>query len=376
MILQALHNIQSSFRYLPAEQLYALSNQLRVPLHRIHEVASFYPFFRLQPPPQVDVKVCRDMACHLRGAALRPALTAQGNELGGKPARVVVVGVSCLGQCDYAPAVSINDHVYRGKTVSQLRNLVKLAADDKPLPRQHADRSPLGWKIDPYKGKPRYDAVRRFVEKRDADGVINALKIADLRGMGGAGFRTHLKWSAVREAPGAPKYVVCNADESEPGTFKDRELLRRAPLPRPRRDDPGGARHRGRERVRLLPARVRRGNRSRRGGRRQGDRGRRLREEHPRLRSFVHPGSLRQSRRLHSGRRDRLAGSDGGPPRRAAQQAAVPDDRRPVRQADRHQQRRDALLGARHRAERRRVVSRPGRRTVRAGCVLSRSAGT
>ena len=67
------------------------------------------------------------------------------------------------------------------------------------------------------------------MEKRDADGVINALKAADLRGMGGAGFRTHLKWSAVRGARGDVKYVVCNADESEPGTFKDRELLRRTP---------------------------------------------------------------------------------------------------------------------------------------------------
>src|SRR5579859_4692329 len=118
MIVQALHKIQNRYHYLPAEELGTLSKRLRVPLHTIHEVASFYPLFRLQPPPQVDVKVCRDMACHLRGAAqLRGALTAQGNELGGKPARVVVGGVSCLGQCDYAPAVSINNNVYRGKTV-------------------------------------------------------------------------------------------------------------------------------------------------------------------------------------------------------------------------------------------------------------------
>src|SRR5439155_18982645 len=64
---------------------------------------------------------------------------------------------------------------------------------------------------------------------RNADAVIEALKDANLRGMGGAGFPTHLKWSTVRRAPGDVKYVVCNGDESEPGTFKDRELLRRAP---------------------------------------------------------------------------------------------------------------------------------------------------
>ena len=230
MIVQALHDIQQRFHYLPADELQALSKRLGVPLHRIHEVASFYPLYRLHPPARVEVKVCRDMACHLRGAdQLRAALAAQGNEIGGSPPRVDVDGVSCLGQCDYAPAVSINDNVYRGKSQSQLCDLIKLAAANEPLPPQHGDRSPLGWKIDPYNGKPRYDAVRRFVENRDVDGIINALKVADLRGMGGAGFRTHLKWSAVRGAAGSPKYVVCNADESEPGTFKDRELLRRTP---------------------------------------------------------------------------------------------------------------------------------------------------
>ena len=230
MIVQALHEIQHRFHYLPAEELQALSRRLNVPLHRIHEVASFYPHYRLRPPPQVDVRVCRDMACCLRGAErLRDSLAAQANEIGGEPPRVVVGGVSCLGQCDHAPAVSINDQIYHGKTEAALRDLVKLAAANEPLPRQRADRSPLPWKIDPYGGQRRYDALRRFVEKRDADGVINALKVADLRGMGGAGFRTHVKWSAVRAAPGDVKYVVCNADESEPGTFKDRELLRRTP---------------------------------------------------------------------------------------------------------------------------------------------------
>ncbi len=230
MIVQALHEIQHRCRYLPEAELRALAQTLAVPLHRVYEVASFYPHYRLAPPATVEVKVCRDMACHLRGSApLRRALTAQANEIGGAPPQVAVGGVSCLGQCDRAPAVAINDQVYRGKTEAELRALVRLAAANEPLPPQHADRAPLGWKIDPYDGKPRYEALRRFIEGRDADGIINALKAADLRGMGGAGFRTHLKWSAVRAAPGNVKYVVCNADESEPGTFKDRELLRRTP---------------------------------------------------------------------------------------------------------------------------------------------------
>src|SRR5262249_9688370 len=128
-----------------------------------------------------------------------------------------------------APAVSINDHIYRGLSEAELQNYVRLAVAREPLPHQKAGREPLGWKIDPYNGKPEYEAVRRFAASRDADGILKNLEVAQLRGMGGAGFPTHRKWSAVRGAQDAQKYVICNADESEPGTFKDREVMRRTP---------------------------------------------------------------------------------------------------------------------------------------------------
>src|SRR5207248_2017030 len=83
-----------------------------------------------------------------------------------------------------------------------------------PLRRQHADRAPLGWRIDIYNGQPRYDAVRKLLETHDAVGVLKALEVAGLRGMGGAGFPTFRKWAAVRDAKSDDKYIVCNADES------------------------------------------------------------------------------------------------------------------------------------------------------------------
>ncbi len=228
MIVQELTHIQERCGYLPDNELNALSERLRVPLHRLHEVASFYPLYRRTPPPAVTVQVCRDMACHLRNAdGLQRDLEALGVEIGG--GRVEVKGVSCLGQCDRPVAVVVNDHVYRGLSDEELRDRVRKGAAGEPLPQQHADRAPLGWKIDPYNGEPRYDAVRRFVGDRNGDAILKALEISALRGMGGAGFPTFRKWSAVRGAPGDIKYVVCNADESEPGTFKDRELMRRAP---------------------------------------------------------------------------------------------------------------------------------------------------
>src|SRR5205823_5223948 len=120
---------------------------------------SFYPHYRLQPPPLVDVKVCRDMSCHLRGAnRVQRNLEAIANELGD--GHVAVGGASCLGQCDCPVAVSINDRVYRGLSEAVLRTRILSAAGKEPLPEQKADRAPLGWKIDPYDGQPRYEALR------------------------------------------------------------------------------------------------------------------------------------------------------------------------------------------------------------------------
>jgi NADH:ubiquinone oxidoreductase subunit F (NADH-binding)/NADH:ubiquinone oxidoreductase subunit E len=228
MIVQELHAIQERCGYLPADELRALAERINAPLHRLHEVASFYPHYRMQAPAAVEVGVCRDMTCHLRGSpSLRRNLESLAGELGPS---VLVKGVSCLGRCDSAPfAVSINDQVYWGLSETDLRNRVRAAAADEALPHHDADRSPAGWRIDPYEGKPRYDALRQFVKAPDPAALLKALETSGLRGMGGAGFPTFRKWTAVRTAPGDVKYVICNADESEPGTFKDRELLRRTP---------------------------------------------------------------------------------------------------------------------------------------------------
>jgi NADH:ubiquinone oxidoreductase subunit F (NADH-binding)/NADH:ubiquinone oxidoreductase subunit E len=228
MIVQRLSEIQHRHGYLPEGELKELSQRINEPLHRIHEVASFFPHYRLKPGPDVDVRVCRDMACHLHGAkALQAAMEGVANEFGG--GQVAVDGVSCLGQCDHAPAVTVNDMVYWDKSPLAIRGLVERALAKEELPRQHAPTGRLDWKIDPYGGEPTYEAIRQYVETRDADGLLKKLEVSTLRGMGGARFPTFRKWSAVRGAPGAVKYAVVNGDESEPGTFKDRELLRRAP---------------------------------------------------------------------------------------------------------------------------------------------------
>ncbi len=242
MIVQELHKLQHDHGYLPADELRALAERISVPLYRLHEVASYFPHYNLKPPAPVEVRVCRDMACHLHNSVgCRKSLEALAAEIGG--AQVNVGGASCLGRCDTPPAVAINDRVYWNRSSAELESIIRGTLAGQPLPPQPVEMGPLDWQIDPYKGQPTYAVIRRLIEEwkadperdtqrkrvRLTDPVLKELETGYLRGMGGAGFPTFKKWTIVRGAAGSPKYSVCNADESEPGTFKDRELLRRAP---------------------------------------------------------------------------------------------------------------------------------------------------
>src|SRR5437763_7069049 len=131
MIVQELRHIQERLGWIPKDEMRALAERLGVPLHRVHEVATFYPMYKLEAPKGVDVKVCRDMACHLRGSErLRQSLEGFAQEVHSRTGCPVEVGgVSCLGQCDRAIAVSVNDHyIYRGLPESQLKLCIEAAA--------------------------------------------------------------------------------------------------------------------------------------------------------------------------------------------------------------------------------------------------------
>ena len=227
MIFDELRDIQHRYGYLPAGELVALSRRSSLPLFRIHGVADFYPHFRLTPGAKAQAQICRDISCHLRGAsALRDGLRQRFR--GMSEDDVEVSEVSCLGQCDGAPAMAINGHIGRQVTLAQAEALVHSALGGVALPEPPVETSgPTQLRSDPYSRLSRYGAARKLIETRDFDGVIAQLKVAGLGGMGGAGFPTGIKWDAVRKAPGPEKYVICNADESEPGTIKDRFILQR-----------------------------------------------------------------------------------------------------------------------------------------------------
>jgi len=287
-LIQELQHLQHVHGYLSRDALESLSARNGAPLRRLHEVASFFPHFRLfEKPPAVTVQVCRDMTCHLRGSTVcREQLLHYSAEQGAE--RIRIEGVSCLGRCDQPLAVSINDRIFAAQSTDSIKQLIRQELTGTPAQPPAADRAAIpAWSIDPYEGQTPYAQVRKFCEmyrqwqpwmemrrkSRAANApapvavsesspaaspaasdpnqpldpyewVLREMEAGNLRGMGGAGFPAHMKWREVRKnplndritlqqgdyVPEAPcKYIVCNGDESEPGTFKDRELLARYP---------------------------------------------------------------------------------------------------------------------------------------------------
>jgi NADH:ubiquinone oxidoreductase subunit F (NADH-binding)/NADH:ubiquinone oxidoreductase subunit E len=220
-LIPALHAIQEREGWLPREELVALSREVRRPLYEIEGLISFYPHFRTTPPVRVTLRVCHDLSCWLRGAEDRLAAV---RERYGPDAEVVVIEGSCIGRCDAAPAATVNDAPV---PLAGMDALVGAAQNGGVRPARPGQASVRRWPNDPYASADEHYGVLRDVLSGAVEPgqVTRALADGGLRGMGGAGFPAGRKWELVAAQPATPKYAICNADESEPGTFKDRQIL-------------------------------------------------------------------------------------------------------------------------------------------------------
>jgi NADH:ubiquinone oxidoreductase subunit F (NADH-binding)/NADH:ubiquinone oxidoreductase subunit E len=230
-LIPALNAIQARRGWLPREELEDLAREARRPRYEIEGLVSFYPHFRTDPPVKVSVHACHDLTCFLHdGEAGIEALRARYRD----DPDVEVVEVSCLGRCDTAPAVAVNERPAPLADTDELVQAAHHAAGGhlEPVPGQDRHEP---WPNDPYPAASgaaeRYASLRALLRgELDPVQIIATLKDSGLRGMGGAGFPTGQKWELTRDThPGDVKYVVCNADESEPGTFKDRVILATQP---------------------------------------------------------------------------------------------------------------------------------------------------
>jgi NADH:ubiquinone oxidoreductase subunit F (NADH-binding)/NADH:ubiquinone oxidoreductase subunit E len=223
-LLPALTAIQREHGWLPREELVALSREMRRPLYEIEGLVSFYPHFRTGPPSKIDLHVCHDLSCWLHGSDER---IAEIKARYADDVEIEIQEVSCLGRCDIAPAVAIDE---RPAPVADTDRLVGAARQDD---HEHAEaqRGEEPRANDPYApGEERYRVLRRALSgELSGEEIVAALKDSGLRGMGGAGFPTGNKWELVSQQANEPKYAICNADESEPGAFKDRQVLAEQP---------------------------------------------------------------------------------------------------------------------------------------------------
>ena len=223
-LIPALNAIQARLGWLPREELEELARDTRRPRYEIEGLISFYPHFRTEPPTKVALHVCHDLPCFLRDGDAR---IAELRDRYGDDTDVEIREVSCLGRCDAAPAVAVNERPAPAAEVDEL--VAGARADGVGHAEARTRLEP--WPNDPYPAgtgvTERYTTLRALLAgELDPDAIVGILKDSGLRGMGGAGFPTGQKWGLVRAAePGAVKYAVCNADESEPGTFKDRQIL-------------------------------------------------------------------------------------------------------------------------------------------------------
>jgi NADH-quinone oxidoreductase subunit F len=241
LLLPVLHAIQDRIGWVSRGALEYACRRLSIPPAEAYGVVSFYARFALEERPALALHVCDDIACKCAGAdelcaALEKSIGPAGRMWHRSP---------CLGLCDRAPAALV-ERAGATHDERQIAPITFEAAQEilgggvwppRPTTLSPAGRGRLLRRvgvvdpesIDSYREHGGFAPLRRAREM-GAEAVISELTVAKLLGRGGAAFPTGRKWDSVSKAPARPHYLVCNADESEPGTFKDRELLERDPF--------------------------------------------------------------------------------------------------------------------------------------------------
>ena len=240
MLLPALHYAQTLYGWLPREVQEAVSQALRVPLADVHGVIEFYSMFYNEPTARQVIRLCEDPACDLAGC--EQVMAAVEARLGLRPGQTTPDGtltyehVPCLGMCELAPAGLNGSRPAGNLTPADVNNFL---AGTYPEPRANIYGQPL-WllgrlgQVDPnlladYEQQGGYTGLRKALQLTPEQ-IIEQVEASGIVGRGGAMFPTGRKWRFTRGATGENKHIVVNADESEPGTFKDRCLLEEDPF--------------------------------------------------------------------------------------------------------------------------------------------------
>jgi formate dehydrogenase beta subunit len=222
LLIEHLHLIQDRYGHLSAAHVAALAHEMRLAQTEVYEVATFYAHFDVvkegeAPPPPLTIRVCDSLTCEMMGAKELMAALAGALD----PKEVRVVRAPCMGHCDTAPVAEVAHHYVDHATVDKVAEAVR---------RDHTHPDVADYRD--FEGYVEGGGYRLLEACRAGEhtfeSLVAALGEAGLRGLGGAGFPTGRKWEFVRKEP-KPRYLAVNADEGEPGTFKDRYYLERDP---------------------------------------------------------------------------------------------------------------------------------------------------
>ena len=221
LLIEHLHLIQDRYHCLSAVHLAALAEEMRLALSEVYEVATFYAHFDVvkedeTPPPNITVRVCDSLTCELMGAQRLLADLPKRLE-----SNVRVVRAPCMGGCDRAPVVVVGQRYVNQASLDVVVSAVD-SGDLKPIIPSYIEYGG-------YTADGGYQLLQECLDgKRSADDIVRIIEDSGLRGLGGAGFPTGKKWRIVRSYP-RPRLTVVNADEGEPGTFKDRTFMESDP---------------------------------------------------------------------------------------------------------------------------------------------------
>ena len=221
LLIEYLHLIQDTYKHVSAEHMAALAKELRLAMAEVYEVATFYHHFDVvkegeKTPAPLTVRVCDGITCEMKGAkALKQELLAKC-ETG-----VRVISAPCVGACDRAPvAVVGQNQVHKASTQSVISTVN--AGNTSAEAINYID-------LDAYQANGGYDTLKSCLNGSiERSSICETVDNSGLRGLGGAGFPTARKWSFLENTP-KPRLVAINADEGEPGTFKDRHCLETEP---------------------------------------------------------------------------------------------------------------------------------------------------
>ncbi|CDH44353.1 NAD(P)H-dependent oxidoreductase subunit E [Candidatus Contendibacter odensensis] len=232
-LLQILREVQDSLTWLSPEAIERVADEIGLSPDKVQRVAEFYSFLYTAPRGSYDILFSDNITDRMLGnrRLLRYLCDLLGVGIGQTRAdnRVSIGVTSCTGLCDQGPAALVNGYALPRLDKPRLDRIAELINSQTPLsewPQDFFEVTSNIRRADILLGRHFADgAALRAVLKRGSQAILEELIKSGLRGQGGAGYKLALKWISCHDAPGEVKYVVCNADEGEPGTFKDRVLM-------------------------------------------------------------------------------------------------------------------------------------------------------